>query len=449
MASGLRSGANRELDGFQVPRKSNRGRKPKTDDIYFQFNTPSPRPRGLKNAGTKNGPRVQQARPISVRPKQRKHGNRGQTMPIQSESSDTESNFSDDYSTSDTLDNLEERVHDLTRATGERMSDLEFLVKLIFNALPQETVQNLRNYARTSEKRGTIEDFLSDMTGLDNANTQSRGTIHESSNSGLGYVGLRGAGGPGRGTGGPGAAAAAAASGPISLPPPSVRRVGDEETARAAQPVTRAPRTPPLSAVPDARGGNQLDANRRTDALRDEQALRDMQMQAMLREGRLREERKKNIVVKGLREDLPDGDEGAVSRMLHAMDLGHLKSRDCGARRVGRGSSSRPRLLIVSFQHERYAKQILMDKIKLLWTRENNMYGNFSDVFIDPDMTREERQAEFANRRDERMARENNPDRGDGQMNNEMPRNGYEPMLEEPRRGRGKGSRMGDQLKVR
>ena len=128
-----------------------------------------------------------------------------------------------------------------------------------------------------------------------------------------------------------------------------------------------------------------------------------------------------------------DGDEGAVNRMLHAMDLGHLKNYDCGARRVGRASSSRPRLLIVSFQHERHAQLIIRDKIKLLWTKDNNQYGNFSDVFIDPDMTREERQAAFANRRDSRMAMEGNEGRGDGQMNNEMPRNGNVPRLGEPR----------------
>ena len=79
------------------------------------------------------------------------------------------------------------------------MSDLEFLVKLIFNALPEETVQNLRNFARSSEERSTIEDFLSDITGHDNANSQSRGTIPESSNSAPDFAGLRAARGPGRG----------------------------------------------------------------------------------------------------------------------------------------------------------------------------------------------------------------------------------------------------------
>ena len=48
-------------------------------------------------------------------------------------------------------------------------------------------------------------------------------------------------------------------------------------------------------------------------------ARSSQQTDAMLQEERLRAERKRNIVVKGLREDLPDGDEGAVNRMLHAM----------------------------------------------------------------------------------------------------------------------------------
>ena len=164
------------------------------------------------------------------------------------------------------------------------------------------------------------------------------------------------------------------------------------EAGPATLPVSGTPRTPPPTTVPDVQRWQEMCAGARSWNL--------------LREERLREERKRNIVVKGLREDLPDGDEGAVNRMLHAMDLGYLKSKDCGAKRVGKATNSRPRLLIVTFQHERYAQQILMDKIKLLWTKDNNYYGNFSDVFIDPDMTREERQAEFANRRDSRMMKE-------------------------------------------
>ena len=155
--------------------------------------------------------------------------------------------------------------------------------------------------------------------------------------------------------------------------------------------MTRTPRTPPLATVPDVRGGNQLDANRRMNILREEQ---------------LREKRKKNIVVKGLLEDLPDGDEGAVERMLYAMDLGHLKAMTPMAVRVGRSSNDKPRLLIVTFVHERYVQEVLMEKVKLLWTKNNNQYGNFSDVFIDPDMSREKRQDMFAARRANRTFEE-------------------------------------------
>ena len=61
------------------------------------------------------------------------------------------------------------------------------------------------------------------------------------------------------------------------------------------------------------------------------------------------ERRKRNIVVKGLYEDLSDGDQGGVHRMLDTLGLGFLKGRDCWTRRVGKGSNDRPRLLVVAF----------------------------------------------------------------------------------------------------
>ena len=48
---------------------------------------------------------------------------------------------------------------------------MDFMVKLILSALPRETIQKLSTYARKSDKRSTIENFLNDMIELDNANT--------------------------------------------------------------------------------------------------------------------------------------------------------------------------------------------------------------------------------------------------------------------------------------
>ena len=112
-------------------------------------------------------------------------------------------------------------------------------------------------------------------------------------------------------------------------------------------------------------------------------------------------------------EDLPDGDKGAFHRMLYALDLGHLIGTECYAVRIGRGSPDRPRLLVVTFVHERYVQEILRDKVKLLWTRNNNnnQYGNFSDVFIDPDMSREERQEMAEHRRANKQYPEESNDR--------------------------------------
>ncbi len=64
----------------------------------------------------------------------------------------------------------------------------------------------------------------------------------------------------------------------------------------------------------------------------------------------------------------------------------------CGAERVGRETNGRPRLLILTFENVRHTEEILMNKIKLSWTNNDSIFGNFNDVYVDPDISREERQ---------------------------------------------------------
>ena len=159
MASRVKSGVNGNLDGYQEPRRSGRSRKPRVNSDYVNYNTPSPRLRGSKSARTKDGggPRTQQPRPTSGRPKPNQR-NRGQATTR--EDSDIDTDYSEDYDTSDTLDNLEERVDDLRHETWKKMSDFENIVKLIFDALPQEIIENLRNMARSGDEKGIIDYYL-------------------------------------------------------------------------------------------------------------------------------------------------------------------------------------------------------------------------------------------------------------------------------------------------
>ena len=127
--------------------------------------------------------------------------------------------------------------------------------------------------------------------------------------------------------------------------------------------------------------------------------------------------RKRNIVVKGLREDLDDGDQGGVHRMLDSLGLGYLKGRDIHIKRVGRSNNDKPRILIVTFENEQDVEEILMDKLKLFSTNSNSPHGNFKDVFIDPDYSREERQRQFRLRRVNRFYNDADRRDGDGSMN--------------------------------
>ena len=100
MASRVNSGVNSDLNGVQVLRRSGRGRKPKLNENCVYNSPVSRRPRRKNAAGSSTEPRVQQPRPTGTRPRQQMQRTRGNAM--QYESSDTESNYSEDYDTSDT-----------------------------------------------------------------------------------------------------------------------------------------------------------------------------------------------------------------------------------------------------------------------------------------------------------------------------------------------------------
>ena len=72
-------------------------------------------------------------------------------------------------------------------------------------------------------------------------------------------------------------------------------------------------------------------------------------------------------------------------------------------------------MLIVTFENERHTEEILINKIKLAWTNDDSVFGNFNDVYVAPDISREERQKMYTERRDRNVYRETS-ERGEGAL---------------------------------
>ena len=308
--------------------------------------------------------------------------------------SEEESQYdSDENENSDKIENLEHAVDSVSRATEKSVSELEFLVKLILGALPPDVILKLRAYGRESDRHETIKYFLNDMVKLENDNKVNRGTSAISGSAGVGEMES------GRQT----------ARGSDTVLREAATAVGTIVTAAPTRTV----------AVPDVRRqGPQpqlMDTNSRNRNPDDR--ANSLQEQTQL------ELRKRNIIVKGLHENLSDCDQGAVHRMLDSMNLGYLKGRDYWARRIGREDSNRPRILVVTFECERQVEQIINEKTRLMWTSDYSEFGNFSNVFIEPDLPREERQKKYRERRDQHSFRESNERGGFGQRSGVRDRN--------------------------
>ena len=398
----MKSGKSGDLDGFQQPRRSGRPRKPRADDNYVPFSESPPKTRGKYAAGRNL------TKATGSNQKNQVKWSREMTRHQSSSESDEDCVYdSDEYENSDTIDNLEDKVDDLAAATRRDMAELDFFIKLLFSAMPNEIKVKLRAYARRSDNRSSIEEFLNDSIDLNSVNSLNNGVTPRSANVGTG--GTVAATEP-RPVARPGPSTAAAASGAaVAVAPSSAAAAPSGVTAAAAAgPVAMT--TPTTPEQPEQQQPQVFNRDNTRNATVNNRINNSREQEQI-------EKRKRNIVIKGLAEDLRDGDKGAVHRMLDTLGLDFLKGRDCWAKRIGRGDSDRPRLLVVTFENEWCVEEILKDKLKLSWTDDRSEHGNFSSVYIDPDLTWEERQILFDKRKEDRLYRQNGGGGGHGSLN--------------------------------
>ena len=111
------------------------------------------------------------------------------------------------------------------------------------------------------------------------------------------------------------------------------------------------------------------------------------------------------------------------------MDLGYIKGMTYFARRIGRQQNNRSRLIIVTFENEAFAQRILNARWKLFFTNSSSRWGNFSTTYVEPDLTREERQRLYEQRQIDRENRDDNANGGEGggQLQDPRPENRTEP----------------------
>ena len=411
MATGSNSGMVGNQDGFQFPRRSKRGRKPKaTDNFVPSVVIPRRTKASLRGRQEPSGnaPRPSGA---TGRQRQQVQSNRRSPRHHVSSESDDDDYYSDGCDSTDTIENLEDQVEVLTSTTKESLTEMEFIIKLIFHALPRESIMKLRTYALTSNQRSTIEHYLEDIVGVDSANTLNReGSVGSTNANGQASEAVtrpRPGAGPREEAGTRAAAATTAAASAAD----AVAMGTDDASARersGRERSTQEQQQQPSADVPQQQRRQQADVRGRNGGNSADLTNNLREQEEMMR-------RRKNIVVKGLREDLDDGDQGGVHRMLDVLGLGYLKGRDLHARRVGRSSDDKPRILIVTFENEQDVEEILRDKLKLFSTY-NSPHGNFRDVFIDPDLSREERQRQFRERRVNRFFNDSDRRDGDGSI---------------------------------
>ena len=407
MAGRVNSGLSGDLDGFQRPRRSARGRVPRIDDNFVPTYESPRRTRGRNPRNGGSAPRAMPSATGAVR-----RGNQGSQQaqysrflqgirqPARHHTSSESDEENDGYESSDTVENLEGRVIDLTNATSKSLADLDFMVKLVFSVLPEDIIMQLQAFARTSDKRNLIEDVLDDRVQLNLNNALSRSED------------LRSASGGTRVTQSARPTTMPAAAAPATLATAAAPASSSTTTTTVAMP-TRTPtgvvESGTIGNIPgrqqsDVQPGRHQPTTSRPNVPQSTVNTRNINQgdrDAFLRE----EQRKRNIVIKGLKEDLDDGDQGGIDRMLKSMDLGYLAGRNSFAKRIGRGDNDRPRLLVVTFRDERDVDDIISAKWKLFGTHRNSRHGNFSDVFVDPDHNRDERQRLYQEREERRAAR--------------------------------------------
>ena len=407
MAGRGNSGLSGDLDGFQRPRRSARGRVPRIDDNFVPTYESPRRTRGRNPRNGGSAPRAMPSATGAVR-----RGNQGSQQaqysrflqgirqPARHHTSSESDEENDGYESSDTVENLEGRVIDLTNATSKSLADLDFMVKLVFSVLPEDIIMQLKAFARTSDKRNLIEDVLDDRVQLNLNNALSRSED------------LRSASGGTRVTQAARPTTMPAAAAPATLATAAAPASSSTTTTTVAMPTrtqTGVVESGTIGNIPgrqqsDVQPGRHQPTTSRPSIPQSTTNTRNISQgnrDAFLRE----EQRKRNIVIKGLQEDLDDGDQGGIDRMLKSMDLGYLAGRNSFAKRIGRGDNDRPRLLVVTFRDERDVDDIISAKWKLFGTYRNSRYGNFSDVFVDPDHTRDERHRLYQEREERRAAR--------------------------------------------
>ena len=108
--------------------------------------------------------------------------------------------------------------------------------------------------------------------------------------------------------------------------------------------------------------------------------------------------RKRNIIISGMVEEKDESDWNKVCRMLWTMGLDYLKRDiECMPTRLGAiRRDGKPRSLKVVLHTERAADEILNRKYDLV--KDDNFYN----VYINKDMTRDERDAEIAERKNKK-----------------------------------------------
>ena len=396
-----------DQDGNHILRRSQRTRKPRNREDMVELRTPRRRQRG-STMMVSSGSRPQGQRATGAR----NQGRRSLPIPQHQSSdsdSDEENDFSDGYDSTDTIDNLEVKVYEVSRENSKNRTDLDFFIKLIFSELPRDAIQKLRDYARVSERGSDINNFLNDLNELNSANVLNRCQPAGSTNGdrrGSGVQTYAHGIEPPR-------------AGP-AVPPNSVPSFGADREDQAHPGSAAPPTSQPFA------GADRADQVHPPAEIQQQQQQQQPQQQdghgnptADFAEQR----RRRSIIIKGLNEDLIDGDAGGFNRLLDTMDLGYIKGMTYQARRIGRQQNNRSRLIIVTFENEAFAQRILNARWKLFFTNNSSQWGNFSTTYVEPDLTREERQRLFEQRQIDRENRDrNNANGGEGGGQLQVPR---------------------------
>ena len=144
MASRAISGFSGDLDGAWGPRRSKRIPKPKIYKDHVTFDSPRHGSRG-KDSGTSSVPRGNRhgfSYDQRRAPPPSRSGNRGHSS---SSESDDEYDYVSEYD-QESFEILDDRVKELSRFARTSLEEHDYLIKLIFSALPEETIQGCQTF---------------------------------------------------------------------------------------------------------------------------------------------------------------------------------------------------------------------------------------------------------------------------------------------------------------